>query len=283
MMRAGVDIEDCHRVITATLAEDLGGAGLAGDLTSAATIPPAARFQGVMRARREMVVAGLHVAELTFRRLCPETVFEPLVDDGISVPTDTVLARIEGWALPLLAAERTALNLLQFLSGIATQTRAYVEQLDGTNCLLLDTRKTLPGLRLLSKYAARCGGARNHRLGLYDAILIKDNHIAVCGGVAAAIRRAREAGAHEIEVECDSIAQVEEALAEGIDHLLLDNMPPPLLRAAVGLAAGRAKTEASGGVTLETIRGIAESGVDFVSVGRITQSAPAVDIGLDWN
>lgn len=282
-MQPIMDLDDCHRVITAALAEDLGDAGLAGDLTSAATIPPAAQFHGMMRARHDMVIAGLPVAELVFRRLCPEMLFEPLVDDGMSVPADTVLARIEGGALPLLAAERTALNLLQFLSGIATQTRAYVDRLCGTNCVLLDTRKTVPGLRLLSKYAARCGGAANHRLGLYDAILIKDNHIAVCGGVPAAIRRARATGARKTEVECDSLAQIEEALAEGADHLLLDNMPPLLLRAAVALVAGRAKTEASGGVTLETIREIAESGIDYVSVGRITQSAPAVDIGLDWS
>ncbi|HWT97258.1 MAG TPA: carboxylating nicotinate-nucleotide diphosphorylase [Terriglobales bacterium] len=277
------DVDDCQRVITAALAEDLGNAGLAGDLTSAATIPPAARFHGVMRVRHDMVVAGLPVAELAFRRLCPEMVFEPLVEDGMSVAADTVLARLEGDALPLLAAERTALNLLQFLSGIATQTRTYVDQLRGTTCVLLDTRKTVPGLRLLSKYAARCGGASNHRLGLYDAILIKDNHIAVCGGVLMAVRRARAMGGKKVEVECDSLSQVEEALAEGVDHLLLDNMPPLLLRAAVALVAGRAKTEASGGVTLQTIREIAESGVDYISVGRITQSAPAVDIGLDWS
>jgi len=282
-MRVDFDVDDCQRVITAALAEDLGNAGLAGDLTSAATIPPAARFHGVMRVRHDMVVAGLPVAELAFRRLCPEMVFEPLVEDGMSVAADTVLARLEGDALPLLAAERTALNLLQFLSGIATQTRTYVDQLRGTTCVLLDTRKTVPGLRLLSKYAARCGGASNHRLGLYDAILIKDNHIAVCGGVLMAVRRARAMGGKKVEVECDSLSQVEEALAEGVDHLLLDNMPPLLLRAAVALVAGRAKTEASGGVTLQTIREIAESGVDYISVGRITQSAPAVDIGLDWS
>ncbi|HVI90077.1 MAG TPA: carboxylating nicotinate-nucleotide diphosphorylase [Dongiaceae bacterium] len=282
-MQLTLDIDDCQRVITDALAEDLGDAGLAGDLTSVATIPPAARFHGVMRARHDMVIAGLPVAELAFRRLCPEMIFEPLVDDGMAVPADTVLARLEGAALPLLAAERTALNLLQFLSGIATQARTYVDRLRGTNCVLLDTRKTVPGLRLLSKYAARCGGASNHRLGLYDAILIKDNHVAVCGSVPAAVRRARATGRKKVEVECDSLSQVEEALAEGVDHLLLDNMPPLSLRTAVVLVAGRAKTEASGGVTLQTIREIAESGVDYISVGRITQSAPAVDIGLDWN
>ncbi len=175
------------------------------------------------RARHSMVIAGLPVAELAFRSLTSDLTFEPLARDGEAVSAGAVLARLEGPAQPLLAAERTALNLLQFLCGIATQTRAYVEQLVGTNCVLLDTRKTVPGLRLLSKYATRCGGAMNHRLGLHDAILIKDNHIAVCGGVTAAIRRAKDSYDGPIEVECDSLAQVDEALAESVDRLLLDN------------------------------------------------------------
>jgi nicotinate-nucleotide pyrophosphorylase (carboxylating) len=169
------------------------------------------------------------------------------------------------------------------MSGIATLTRQYAECIEGTGCTLLDTRKTIPGLRKLSKYATRCGGAKNHRMGLYDGVLIKDNHIAVCGGVAEAVRRARDAKLPNIEVECDTIEQVEQAVAAGADIVLLDNMGPDTLRRAVKLVAGRAKTEASGGVTLETIRAIAETGVDFVSVGRITQSAPAADIGLDWS
>ncbi len=282
-MESGLDMEDCCRVIAAALAEDLGGAGVSGDLTSVGTIPLFARFRGVMQARHSMVIAGLPVAELAFRSLTSDLTFEPLAHDGEAVSAGAVLVRLEGPAQPLLAAERTALNLLQFLCGIATQTRAYVEQLVGTNCVLLDTRKTVPGLRLLSKYATRCGGAMNHRLGLHDAILIKDNHIAVCGGVTAAIRRAKDSYDGPIEVECDSLAQVDEALAESVDRLLLDNMSPSMLRAAVMRIAGRAKTEASGGVRLEALRAIAESGVDYVSVGRITQSAPAVDIGLDWN
>jgi nicotinate-nucleotide pyrophosphorylase (carboxylating) len=195
----------------------------------------------------------------------------------------TRLAEMEGPARGLLTAERTALNLLQLLSGIATLTSQYVERIRGTGCTLLDTRKTIPGLRRLSKYATRCGGAANHRMGLYDGVLIKDNHIAVCGGVGEAVRRAKAQGRPNIEAECDTLDQVAEAVEAGADIVLLDNMGPDILRRAVAIVAGRAKTEASGGVTLDTIRAIAETGVDFVSVGRITQSAPAVDIGLDWS
>jgi nicotinate-nucleotide pyrophosphorylase (carboxylating) len=193
------------------------------------------------------------------------------------------MGRVEGPARGLLAVERTALNFLQHLSGVATLTAQYVERISGTRAVLIDTRKTTPGLRALEKHAAQLGGARNHRLRLDDGVLIKDNHISVCGSIAAAVRLAR-AGVPvltKIEVECDTLAQVKEALAAGVDMILLDNMKPDEMRQAVALAAGRVPLEASGGVRLETIRAIAETGVDFISVGRITQSAPAVDIGLD--
>ena len=282
--KAEIDLVDARRVISAALAEDVGGSDWTRhDITSAAVIPAELRFKGVMAARHAMVVSGLPVAAEAFHLVVPEARFFARVGDGDRVPPGTVLAEIEGPARGLLTAERTALNLLQLMSGIATLTRQYAECIEGTGCTLLDTRKTIPGLRKLSKYATRCGGAKNHRMGLYDGVLIKDNHIAVCGGVAEAVRRARDAKLPNIEVECDTIEQVEQAVAAGADIVLLDNMGPDTLRRAVKLVAGRAKTEASGGVTLETIRAIAETGVDFVSVGRITQSAPAADIGLDWS
>jgi nicotinate-nucleotide pyrophosphorylase (carboxylating) len=285
LAKLDLDIEDTRRVIAASLAEDLGSSG---DITSAAVIPPDIRFQGVMRARHAMVIAGLPVAFEVFRMVAPGARFQNLVADGDAVEPGAVLAEIDGPARALLTAERTALNLLQILSGIATTTRQFVERIQGTGCTLLDTRKTIPGLRQLSKYATRCGGAQNHRMGLFDGILIKDNHIAVCGSVSEAVHRAKSALAAQsamqimIEVECDTLQQVSEALEAGADIVLLDNMSVNELRQAVALIGKRAKTEASGGVTLETIASIAESGVDFVSVGRITQSAPAVDIGLDW-
>ena len=194
----------------------------------------------------------------------------------------TDLMRIEGRARALLTAERSALNTVQHLSGIATMTRAYVDRIAGTGATLLDTRKTIPGLRRLEKYATRTGGARNHRMGLWDAAMIKDNHVAVAGGVGEAAARAKAAGIAEIIVEVDRVDQIEPALAAGATHLLLDNMTPPTLRGAVTLVGGRVPTEASGGVTLDTIRAIAETGVTYVSVGRLTQSAPAADIGLDF-
>ncbi|CAA7615464.1 putative nicotinate-nucleotide pyrophosphorylase (carboxylating) [Candidatus Terasakiella magnetica] len=284
-MRPEFDLDDARRVITAALAEDTGAdkGGPGDDITSSTVIPADLRFKGVMQARHPMVVAGLPVAAEVFRMVVPEARFTAKVSDGDLVPAGTVLAEMEGPARGLLTAERTALNLLQLLSGIATLTRSYVERIEGTSCTLLDTRKTIPGLRRLSKYATRCGGGANHRMGLYDGVLIKDNHIAVCGGVGAAVRRAKEAGRPNVEAECDTLEQVAEAVAAGADIVLLDNMGPDVLRQAVALVAGRCKTEASGGVTLDTIRAIAETGVDFVSVGRITQSAPAVDIGLDWS
>jgi nicotinate-nucleotide pyrophosphorylase (carboxylating) len=278
-MRPELDLDDAREVIRRALQEDVGP----GDITSAIVIPPELRFSGVMRARQPMVVAGLPVAREVFRQVVPDAHFVARAADGEQVGADAVLAEITGPAAGLLTAERAALNLLQLLSGIATTTRAYVERIAGTGCTLLDTRKTIPGLRRLSKYATRCGGGANHRMGLYDGVLIKDNHIAVCGGVAAAVGRAKDAGLPNIEVECDTLAQVAEAVEAGADIILLDNMAPATLRQAVALVAKRAKTEASGGVTLDTIRAIAETGVDYVSVGRITQSAPAVDIGLDWS
>jgi nicotinate-nucleotide pyrophosphorylase (carboxylating) len=272
-------MEDARQVIEAALHEDIGS----GDVTSSAVIPADLRFHGVMRARHAMVIAGLPVAREVFRRVVPEAGFRSLVADGETVTAGAILAEIEGPARGLLTAERTALNLLQILSGIATATSRYVEQIRGSGCTLLDTRKTIPGMRQLSKYATRCGGAQNHRMGLFDAILIKDNHIAVCGSITEAVRKAKLAApALKIEVECDTLTQVSEAVEAGADMLLLDNMSPDQLRHAVTLVGGRAQTEASGGVTLETIAAIAASGINFVSVGRVTQSATAVDIGLDW-
>ena len=273
-----MDQTDIDRVIRAALAEDVG----TGDITSASVIPADTRFAGVMAAREAMVVAGLSIAARVFELVVPQAAFSAKVKDGDRVMAGMVLAEINGPAQGLLEAERTALNLLQLLSGIATLTRRYADRIDGTGCTLLDTRKTIPGLRLLSKYAAQLGGAANHRIGLWDAVLIKDNHIAVCGGVKIAVQRALAAGHTPVEVECDTLEQVAEAVEAGAHIILLDNMTTDQLRAATRLVNGRALTEASGGVNLDTIRAIAETGVDRVSVGRITQSAPAVDIGLDW-
>ena len=263
-----------------TLAEDLG---IGGDVTSNATIPPEAHFVAEMNARQEIVVAGLDIAAAFFRELDPEVRIEQLANDGDTVPARTVLLRLEGNARAMLAAERSALNTLQHLSGIATLTRTYVDAIEGTGVVLIDTRKTIPGLRALEKYATRMGGAQNHRMRLDDGVLIKDNHVAVCGGVAEAVRAAKQADTGlQVQVEVDRIDQIEPALSAGADRLLLDNMDPAKLRQAVAVVAGRVPLEASGGVTLETIRSIAETGVNFISVGRITQSAPAVDIGLDY-
>ena len=270
---------EIERVIDAALAEDLGS----GDVTTRATLPPGTQLRFVMATRQDIVLAGIEVAAAVFRRLAPDAKIEILVRDGARVGAGQPLARIEGEAAQLLAAERTALNIVQFLSGIATLTRSYVERVAGTGAVLLDTRKTLPGLRGLSKYATRMGGATNHRLRLDDGILIKDNHIAVVGGIAEAVRRARAAntGIADVRVECDTLDQAREALAAGADSILLDNMDTATLREAVRLVAGRVPLEASGGVTLENIRAIAETGVNFISTGKITQAAPAADIGLD--
>lgn len=270
---------DVAAFVAATLAEDMGSGG---DITSAAVIPADARLAAVMASRDDVVLAGLPLAAAFFRALDPACRLEPLANDGQRVAAGTPVLRIEGNARALLTAERSALNTVQHLTGIATLTRRYVDAIAGTGAVLLDTRKTLPGLRVLEKYATRMGGATNHRLRLDDGVMIKDNHIAVAGGVEPAVRAARAAGLTGIVVEVDRIDQIEPALAAGADRLLLDNMDVPTLKAAVALIAGRVPTEASGGVRLDSIRAIAETGVTYISVGRITQSAPAADIGLDF-
>ena len=270
---------DLDAFVRATLAEDLGSGG---DITSMAVIPADAVFTGVMDSRDAISVAGLPIAERFFRALAPDMVIEILVEEGACVPAGTDLMRLSGNARAMLTAERSALNTVQHLSGIATMTRSYVDAIAGTGATLLDTRKTIPGLRVLEKYATRMGGATNHRMGLWDAAMIKDNHVAVGGSVEEAVRRAVAAGIADIIVEVDRIDQVEAALASGATHLLLDNMTPDQLREAVVIVAGRVPTEASGGVRLDTIGAIAATGVTFVSVGRLTQSAPAADIGLDF-
>lgn len=272
------DVSDFVRRV---LAEDLGSGG---DITSAATIAADARFTAEMNCRQPIVVAGIDIAIAFFRALDRDVRVRKSASDGDKVPAGTVLMTLEGNARAMLSAERSALNTLQHLSGIATLTRQYVERIEGTGATLLDTRKTIPGLRLVEKYAARMGGAENHRMRLDDGLLIKDNHVAVAGGVAEAVRAAKAANTgFAVQVEVDRIDQIEPALAAGADRLLLDNMPPPVLHEAVALVAGRVPLEASGGVNLDTIRAIAETGVDYISVGRIIQSAPAVDIGLDYS
>lgn len=275
---------DLARFVRETLAEDLGESLLGGgrDVTSESVIPADARFAGVMDSREAIIVAGLPIAEAFFRALDPGMEVELLVEEGAEVEPGTNLMRLSGNARAMLTAERSALNTVQHLSGVATLVREYVRAMDSTTCTLLDTRKTIPGLRHLEKYAVRMGGGSNHRMGLWDAAMIKDNHVAVAGNVVEAVRRAAAAGIARIIVEVDRIDQIEPALAAGATHLLLDNMDVPTLRAAVALVAGRVPTEASGGVTLDTIRAKAETGVTYISVGRLTQSAPAADIGLDF-
>lgn len=283
---------DLDAFVRMTLDEDLG-VGLPGgghDVTVESVIPAETQFQGVMDSRDPIVVAGLPIAEAFFRSLDPGMIIDILVEEGAQVPAGTDLMRLSGNARALLTAERSALNIVQHLSGIATMTREYVDAMrqtiggavEGADCVLLDTRKTIPGLRHVEKYATRQGGAQNHRMGLWDAAMIKDNHILVAGSVGQTIGRARAAGIERIICEVDLLEQIEPAIAAGASHLLLDNMDPPTLREAVGIVAGRVPTEASGGVTLDTIGAIAATGVNFVSVGRLTQSAPAADIGLDF-
>ena len=274
-----MDPADIAAAVGVALAEDIGQ----GDLTTRATVPGDAQLKASMVAREYMVVAGMPIVEEIVKRLVPNARIKILATDGTAVSPGDVLVELEGPAEGLLTAERTALNSVQFLSGIATLTNAYVTEILGTKATLLDTRKTVPGLRNLSKYAVRCGGGTNHRIRLDDGILIKDNHIAVAGDIATAVRAAKSHnfGGIKIQAECDTLEQVQEALDAGADSLLLDNMPPPVLRQAVDLIQGQIPLEASGGVNLKTIRDIAETGVDFISVGAITQRAPAVDIGLD--
>ena len=271
---------DLADFVQRVLAEDMGSGG---DVTSRATIDPDARFQATMNCREPIVVAGLDIAIAFFRALDREVRINASVSDGDKVDAGTVLLTLNGNARAMLAAERSALNTLQHLSGVATLTRTYVDAIAGTGAILLDTRKTIPGLRLLEKYAARMGGAQNHRMRMDDGLLIKDNHVGVAGSVEAAVRAAVAANTGlQVQVEVDRIAQIEPALAAGANRLLLDNMTNDELREAVALVAGRVPLEASGGVRIDTISGIAETGVDYISVGRITQSAPAVDIGLDY-
>jgi len=275
---------DLSAFVRATLDEDLG-VGLPGggkDVTADSVIPASARFSGVMDSRDAIVVAGLPVAEAFLRALDPEMEIEVLVAEGQSVPAGSDLMRLSGNARAMLTAERSALNTVQHLSGIATMTRQYVDAMGETDCVLLDTRKTIPGLRVLEKYATKMGGAQNHRMGLWDAAMIKDNHVLVAGSVGEAVRRAVEAGVKDIICEVDRLDQIEPALAAGASHLLLDNMNPETLREAVAMVAGRVPLEASGGINLDTIAAKAATGVNYVSVGRLTQSAPAADIGLDF-
>lgn len=270
---------DLDAFVRTTLAEDMGSGG---DITSAATIPADALFEGEMASRDAISVAGLPLAEAFFRALDPEVEIEMLAADGDRVARGGVLMRLRGRARALLTAERSALNTVQHLSGVATLTRSYVDAIAGTGATLLDTRKTIPGLRVLEKYAVRMGGGTNHRMRLDDAAMIKDNHVAVAGSIGEAVRRAVSAGIAQVIVEVDRIDQIEPALEAGATHLLLDNMDPPTLHGAVTLVGGRVPTEASGGVRLDTIKAIAQTGVTYVSVGRLTQSAPAADIGLDF-
>lgn len=273
-----LDNAQIDALIDVAFAEDIGS----GDVTANSVIPADATLTAAMNARENMVLSGLPLVEPIFHRLDPTIQVDIRAKDGDHLVADGTIAIISGKARALLSGERTALNILQHLSGIATLTRQYVAVIEGTNAKLLDTRKTIPGLRVLGKYAAACGGAHNHRMGLFDAVMIKDNHIAAAGSVSSAVASALAAGQTTIQVECDTLEQVTEAVSAGATSLLLDNMPPAILRQALDIVKGKIPCEASGGVTLSTIRAIAETGVDYISVGRLTQSAPAVDIGLDY-
>jgi nicotinate-nucleotide pyrophosphorylase (carboxylating) len=268
--------------VAAALAEDLG---LAGDITTEATIPAGARAAGVIATRKAGVVAGVQLAEAAFTSLDKDARVKVLIADGGRLEPSDIIARVSGNARALLGAERVALNFLGHLSGIATLTRAYVDRIAGTRARIIDTRKTTPGLRAFEKHAVRAGGGLNHRFGLFDAILIKDNHIAAAGGIARAMAGIRGRAGHmvKVEVEVTTLAELDEALAHSPDAVLLDNMPVPMLKAAVDRVAGRTVTEASGGVTLDTVRQIAETGVDLISVGALTHSAPNLDVGLDFD
>ena len=266
--------------LRAAFAEDLG---LAGDLTTEAVVPPDAQAAGVIGARKPGVVAGITVAAQAFALYDPSVVFEVIAPDGDRVEAGAVLARVTGPARSLLTAERTALNLLGRLSGIATQTRQIVDAIAGTRAAVVCTRKTTPGLRALEKYAVRAGGGANHRFGLDDAVLVKDNHLAIAGGVAEAVRRVRARVGHlvKVEVEVDTLDQLDELLGLPVDAVLLDNLGPDRLAEAVRRVDGRLITEASGGITPEGARAIAESGVDLLSLGWLTHSSRTLDVGLD--
>src|SRR5580765_3717361 len=277
--------EEVRRAVQAALAEDIGS----GDVTTLSTVPEDSQVTVVMRAREVLVAAGLPLAEAAFRELSPAIKIESLVGDGHHAKDGEILLRISGKARAILTAERVALNFVQRLSGIATLTAQFVDAIKGTSAKILDTRKTTPGWRAFEKYAVMCGGGHNHRMGLFDMVLIKDNHLAALnhendGAIATAVRRARaQYPKLKIEVEADTMDQVEQALAAGADLILLDNMGPAQLRSAVAKCKGRAESEASGGVNLSPVRAIAETGVDYISVGALTHSARAVDIGLDFD
>lgn len=279
-----LDSGEIRRAVAAALAEDIGS----GDVTTLATVPARAQISAVMRAREPLVVAGLAFAEAAFQNLSRAVRIKRLVTEGQSVKAGAVLLKLSGPASAILTAERVALNFFQRLSGVATLTAQFVDAVKGTGAQILDTRKTTPGWRHFEKYAVACGGGRNHRFGLHNMVLIKDNHLAALrtakpNAIAAAVQRARKKFPKlKVEVEADTLAQVTQAADAGADIILLDNMTPTQLRRAVELVAGRAKTEASGGVNLKTVRAIAETGVDFISVGALTHSARAVDIGLDF-
>ncbi len=270
-----------ENAVRAALDEDLGRAG---DITTLATIPAGKQATAVFAVRKPGVVCGLPIAEAVFRNIDPSIRFEALVEDGASVPGNrTPVARVSGDARAILTAERTALNYMCRMSGISTLTAKYVALVAHTNANICCTRKTTPGLRAFEKYAVRCGGAMNHRFGLDDAVLIKDNHIAVCGGIREALRAAKAFVGHlvKVEIEVDTLEQLQEVLDEGADFCLIDNMSVDMMREAVKLSAGRVKLEASGGVNLDTVKAIAETGVDLVSSGALTHSAPILDLGLD--
>jgi nicotinate-nucleotide pyrophosphorylase (carboxylating) len=269
--------EYLKKIIENGLSEDIGS----GDVTSEVTIRPESASGAAMLAKQDLVLAGLDAAHEVFRYLDPDIRFTPLAKDGDRINAGTEIVKLSGNTRALLAGERVALNLLQHLSGIATLTAEYVEKLSGTKAQVLDTRKTLPGLRQLEKYAVRMGGGRNHRMGLYDMILIKDNHIKAAGSITNAVETAKKKAGHlKIEVETGSLEQVQEALAAKADIIMLDNMPLDLMRKAVKIINGQVPVEASGNVTLVTLRGIAETGVDFISSGSLTHSAPAADISM---
>ena len=276
--------DEIQLVVQAALAEDIGS----GDATTLATVPENATARAVMIAREPLVLAGVALAEAAFHQLSPALQIKRRANDGQSLEHGQAIMRVEGPARPILTAERVALNFVQRLAGVATLTARFVAAVEGTRTQILDTRKTTPGWRRLEKYAVACGGGRNHRFGLFDMVLVKDNHLASLrdaqpNAIAAAVQRARASHPNlQVEVEADTLEQVEQALAAGADIILLDNMTTDQLREAVRLVAGRAQTEASGGVSLSTVRAIAETGVDYISVGALTHSARAVDIALDF-
>ena len=272
-----VATDTLERIVHAALAEDIG----AGDVTTEATVAADAVGTAALVVKEPGIVCGLRAAEFTFRALDPEIGFEAFAQDGDTVEAPAVVARVSGSLRAILTGERVALNFLGRLSGIATLTRRYVDAIAGTGVAVLDTRKTTPGLRALEKHAVAAGGGRNHRFGLDDAILVKDNHLRAAGSISEAVELVRRASDLPIEVECDTLDQVGEALEAGVDAILLDNMPPARLRAVVALVDGRVPLEASGGVTLDTIRAVAEAGVDEISVGALTHSASSLDVSLE--